>query len=64
MTALVLKKLRFERLTEGDRSAAEQFDRDPAAFLALYRAYTAATPPAPYFPDAEARQFRRWRAGR
>src|SRR4051812_41495515 len=61
MTALVLKKLRFERLPDGDRDTAEQFARAPAAFMALFRAYTAATPPEQYFPDAEARQFRKWK---
>ena len=58
---LLLKKLRFERLTHGDADLDKLFDDDPEAFMRLFRAYDGATAPAAYFPDEEARQFRAWR---
>ena len=61
LSALLVRKLRFERLTRGDADLDRLFDTDPAAFMRLFRAYTAGLPPDAYFPDEEARAFRRWR---
>ena len=61
ISGLLLKKLRFERLTRGDADLDKLFGDDPDAFMRLFRAYDGATTPAAYFPDEEARQFRTWR---
>jgi hypothetical protein len=61
ITALVVKKLRFERLTLSHGEMQELFDADPARFMQLYREYTAAVPPTVYFPTQEGDLFREWR---
>lgn len=64
LTALIVKKLRFERLTLANRDMQDLFATDPARFMQLYRAYTAAVPPVGYFPTQEGDLFRGWRDGR
>ena len=59
MSGLIVRKLRFERLTGGD--LRDLFDRDPQAFLPLFRQFTSQVPPESYFPDEEARRFRQWK---
>jgi hypothetical protein len=61
MSGLIVRKLRFERLTGGDHDLRDLFDRDPQAFLPLFRAFTSDVPPEAYFPDEEARLFREWK---
>jgi hypothetical protein len=61
MSGLIVRKLRFERLTGGDHDLRDLFDRDPQAFLPLFRQFTAEVPPEAYFPDDEARRFRKWK---
>jgi hypothetical protein len=62
LTHLLVKKLRFERLTEAVPELADLFTRDPQAFLRQFDAYTTAVAPQGYLPDQEAELFRRWRA--
>jgi hypothetical protein len=61
MSGLIVRKLRFERLTGGDHDLRDLFDRDPQAFLPLFRQFTSQVPPESYFPDEEARRFRQWK---
>jgi hypothetical protein len=61
MTALLLKKLRFDFLTAADPALAEFFERAPEQFVETFRAYTAAVPPTAFFAGQEARCYRRWR---
>ncbi len=39
LTALLVAKLRFERICRGDRSMEAWFHRDPQGFTRAYRAY-------------------------
>ncbi len=56
----MVKKLRFERLTRGDRTLADLFERDAKRFMELYRAYNAAVPPTACLPGHEAELYRQW----
>ncbi|WP_437938133.1 hypothetical protein [Sorangium sp. So ce341] len=60
MSALLVARLRFERLLRGSPEAEAWFDREPAAFSAAFRRYHAEVPPTAFFPPGEARLFRRW----
>jgi hypothetical protein len=60
MAALLVARLRFERLMRGCPEAEAWFDRDPAAFSRAFRRYHAEVAPAAFFPPAEARLFRAW----
>ncbi|WP_441289359.1 hypothetical protein ACSRUE_00815 [Sorangium sp. KYC3313] len=60
MSALLVARLRFERLLRGSPEAEAWFDRDPAEFSAAFRRYHAEVPPTAFFPPGEARLFRRW----
>jgi hypothetical protein len=64
MAALLVARLRFERLLRGCPEAEAWFDRDPADFSDAFRRYHAEVPPSAFFPPAEARLFRRWLAER
>ncbi|HZN91949.1 MAG TPA: hypothetical protein VFB81_04570 [Myxococcales bacterium] len=63
LTALLVAKLRFERVVRGSAAAGEWFDADPAAFSDAFRCYHAEVPPTASFPAAEAAAFLAW-AGR
>jgi hypothetical protein len=60
MAALLVAKLRFERLLRGSPQAEDWFERDPAGFAAAFRRYHEAVPPSAFFPPAEARLFDAW----
>jgi hypothetical protein len=60
LTALLVAKLRFERLLNGSREAADWFRRDPAAFTRVFGRYHRAVPQTAFFPKAEARAFDAW----
>ncbi len=60
IASLLVKKLRFQRITGGDAGAKALFDSDPAAFVLLFRQYAADIPASEMFPDAEGRRFRKW----
>jgi len=63
MTALLVAKLRFERLMQGSRRAGEWFDRDAEGFTAAFRRYHEAVPPTATDPRREAELFERWVEG-
>lgn len=60
LTALLIAKLRFERLLRASSEAEWLFARDPAAFAELFQRYHQAVPPTAFFPAAEAELFRRF----
>ncbi|WP_438026023.1 hypothetical protein [Sorangium sp. So ce233] len=60
MSALLVARLRFERLLRGSPEAEAWFDRDPEEFSAAFRRYHAEVPPTAFFPPGEARLFRAW----
>jgi hypothetical protein len=60
LTALLVVKLRFERLVQGSRRAGEWFDRDARDFADAFRRYHAAVPPTATDPRGEADLFERW----
>ncbi|MBY0525740.1 MAG: hypothetical protein K2R98_20210 [Gemmataceae bacterium] len=62
LTSLLVKKLRFERLTRSDVDMNELFERAPEEFMRLFQAYAAAVPPTVYFPGEEANKYRQWEA--
>lgn len=62
--ALLVARLRFERLLAGSREAHELFEADPQGFAALFRAYHREVAMGASFPAAEGRSFAAWRASR
>jgi len=60
LTSLLVRKLRFERISRGDTRAEQWFARDPEGFTEAFRAYNAAIPPTEFFPIREALDFRAW----
>jgi hypothetical protein len=64
LTGLMVRKLRFERLTRSDRRLEALFLERPEDFMSLFGAYTAEIPPTAYFPEGEQRLFQRWQEQR
>lgn len=64
MAALLVARLRFERLLRGSPDAEALFDADPAEFTAVFRAYHQNVPPTAHFPGEEGRLFAAWRQKR
>jgi hypothetical protein len=60
ISALLVVRLRFERLVQGSARAAEWFERDPAAFAEAFRQYHLQVPPTALEPKREAKLFERW----
>jgi hypothetical protein len=60
LASLLIRKLRFERLTRALPELGTSFIADPASFAAHFADYTAAVPPEGYFPDEEGRLYQRW----
>lgn len=60
LTAMLVAKLRFERLVNGSASAMRWFLADPAAFTAAFRSYHYDRPPVRHAPSREARDFHAW----
>jgi len=60
LAALLVARLRFERLLRACPEAAAEFDADAAAFAARFRRYHAEVPPTAFFPSAEAALYRTW----
>jgi hypothetical protein len=59
-TALLIAKLRFERLVQGSRSVAEWFERDPEGLTDAFRHYHREVRPRALFPEEEAASFAHW----
>jgi hypothetical protein len=60
LTALLVARLRFERLLRGCPEAELAFKSNPAAFTAIFGRYHRQVPPSAFFPAAEATLFRGW----
>lgn len=60
MAALLVARLRFERLLHGSPLAAEAWELRPEKFTALFRRYHHEAPPSAFFPAAEAKLFAAW----
>ena len=60
MAALLVARLRFERLIQGSRAAADWFARDPADFARAFKRYHHAVPATAALPSEEAKLFERW----
>lgn len=58
LAALLVARLRYERLLHGDLDAGARFESDPAAFVEEFRAWHAAAPPRAFFPSEESALFR------
>jgi hypothetical protein len=61
MAALLVARLRFERLLRACPEAEAWFERDPEDFARAFRAYHGAVALRAFFPADEAKLFRRWR---
>lgn len=55
----LVKKLRFERLLQGDPTLRAEFRADPATFMARFRRWDRERPAWTPWPAEEAREFRR-----
>ena len=60
MTALLVTKLRFERLLRGCAQAEQWFEEDPRDFSRAFKEYHREVPPTAFFPPEEARLFLGW----
>ena len=60
ITALLVARLRFERLLHGCPEAAQWFDKDTAVFADAFRCYHDEVPPTAWTPQQEAALWRRW----
>ena len=60
MTALLMAKLRFERLVQGSEQANRWFEEDAEGFALAFRNYHAEIPMRAFFPREEAADFARW----
>jgi hypothetical protein len=64
MAALLVARLRFERLLRGSPEAEDWFEADAAGFAAAFRRYHGEVPPVALFPAQEAKAFGDWRQRR
>lgn len=62
LSALLVARLRFERLLRGSPEANAWFAADGEGFAAAFRRYHAEVAPTAFFPRDEAALFARWRA--
>jgi len=60
ISGLLVAKLRFERVMNGSRRAAEWFERDPESFTTAFRRYHTMQPSLEQWPGLEGQQFERW----
>lgn len=64
IAALLVAKLRFQRLLSASPAAAEWFERDGRGFTEAFRAYHTSVPAGSLDPWGEADAFARWCAER
>lgn len=63
IAALLVARLRFERLMQGSREAGAWFERDPAAFTEAFRRYHDEVAPCGIQPGDEGAAFLLWASG-
>lgn len=64
LSALLVARLRFERLMQGSRAAARWFEEDARAFTEAFRTYHRSVAPTAPFPGEEGARFEEWLASR
>ena len=64
IAALLVARLRFERLMQGSNEAARFFEEAPDAFAASFRGYHESTRALAQDPAAEGAQFLAWNRDR
>lgn len=57
LTSLIVKRLRFERVLQGEGACRREFQRDPEGFMERFRSYDAAGPSRSPWPSLEAAAF-------
>lgn len=62
IAALLVARLRFERVMQGSDVAARAFEADPATFAEAFRAYHAEVAPGSPLAAEEGAAFERWLA--
>lgn len=62
IAALLVLRLRFERLLNGSARAADLWNSDPRSFTSLFRRFHPAVPATAWSPRDEAALFERWLA--
>ena len=60
MAALLVARLRFERLLRGAPEAEAWYDQDPASFTLAFRRYHHEVAPVAFFPRGEMKLWRAW----
>jgi hypothetical protein len=60
ISALLVARLRFERLLNGSPQAADWFATEPEGFARAFQNYHREVPMTAFFPGAEERLFTRW----
>lgn len=60
IAALLIVRLRFERILQGSKIAGEFFERDPRAFAAAFKRYHREVAPTSIHPFEDARRFDAW----
>ncbi|APR75376.1 Hypothetical protein A7982_00722 [Minicystis rosea] len=60
VAALLVARLRFERLLHGSAEAEAWFENNPEGFADAFRRYHAEVPATAFFPPEEAQLFQRW----
>lgn len=63
IAALLVAKLRFERLVQGSERAGASFREEPKTFADAFRRYHREVPPTAHDPRGEARLFTDWLDG-
>ena len=58
LTALLVKKLRFESILAGDAELRRRYERDPDGLTHAFEGYLLVEPRRAVFPAAEAERFR------
>ena len=60
LAALLVARLRFERLVQGSPAASRWFDEEPSGFARAFRRYHGGVPATAHFPADEALLFGAW----
>ena len=60
LSALLIARLRFERLIRGSRQAEDWYLEDPEGFTTAFKQYHHSVPPRTFFPQTEAIAWSKW----
>ncbi len=59
-SALLIARVRFERLIRGSHQAEDWYLSDPERFTKAFKQYHHSVPPTTFFPQTEARAWDEW----